>query len=288
MTESPRGLQLRAEALAASLPPLLVAADRVAAGVVQGTHGRRRNGPGENFWQFRRYQSGDPASAIDWRQSAKSDPLYVRETEWAAAQTVWVWADPSASMRWRSRADLPEKHERAALLALALAVLLMQGGERVGILGGNDAPSTGQALLPLLANVMLAPAGDGGLPDVPVARQAHVVLLSDFLMGPELLEGQLRRWAESGVHGHLVHLLDPAEIDLPYEGRLRFSGLEGEGDLVVPRAEALREAYRARLAAHRAGLDAMARAVGWSRLDHRTDAEPRDGLIALHNALAAG
>lgn len=286
MTDGPRGLQLEAEALAASLPSLLVAAGRVAANVVQGIHGRRQSGPGENFWQFRRYQSGDPASAIDWRQSAKSDPLYVRETEWAAAQTVWVWPDPSPSMRWRSRPDLPEKHRRAALLALTLAAVLMQGGERVGVLGGSDAPSTGRAMLPLLANVMLGPAGDGGLPDVPVARQAHVVLFSDFLVAPEALEAQLHRWAESGVRGHLLHLLDPAEIDLPYEGRLRFAGLEGEGELVVPRAEALREAYGARLAAHRAALEAMARAVGWSLLVHRTDADPREALIALHNALA--
>ncbi|PKU23807.1 DUF58 domain-containing protein [Telmatospirillum siberiense] len=286
MVEDVRGLQLEAETLAASLPALLIAVDRVAANVTQGAHGRRRSGPGENFWQFRRYQPGDPATAIDWRQSAKSDPLYVRETEWAAAQTVWVWPDPSPSMRWRSRSDLPEKHRRAALLALVVALLLLQGGERVGLLGGGEAPGTGTALLPAMAGDMLASAGEGALPDVPVARRAHVLLLSDFLMPPERLEAQLRRWADAGVQGHLVHLLDPAEIDLPYQGRVRFSGLEGEGDVEVPRAEALREAYAARLAAHRAALRELTGAMGWTLLDHRTDEEPGAAVIALHNALA--
>ena len=98
----PAATTQRAEQLAATLPPLLVAADRIAATVAQGVHGRRRVGQGETFWQFRRYEPGDPASKIDWRQSAKTQPLFVREMEWAAAQSVWLWRDGSGSMRWRS------------------------------------------------------------------------------------------------------------------------------------------------------------------------------------------
>jgi uncharacterized protein (DUF58 family) len=287
MSFSPRDLEFQAEALAASLPPLLVGAGRVAASLAQGSHGRRRSGPGESFWQFRRYQPGDSANAIDWRQSAKSDPLYVRETEWAAAQTIWVWPDRSASMRWRSRTDLPEKRQRAALLALTAAAILLQGGERLGVLGGIDGPSTGRSAMPLLANAMFGPGEEnGGLPDVPVSRQAHLLLFSDFLMPLDMVGAQLQRWAEGGVRGILIHLLDPAEIDLPYQGRVRFVGLEGEGALVAPRAEALRAAYASRLTAHRAALADMARAIGWGFLDHRTDAAPQETLVALHGALA--
>src|SRR5215472_8820812 len=95
-------LQHRAEQAAAALPPLLVAATRVAATVAQGVHGRRRVGQGETFWQFRQYQPGDSAQRIDWRESAKSQRLYVRETEWEAAQSVWLWRDASASMDYAS------------------------------------------------------------------------------------------------------------------------------------------------------------------------------------------
>src|SRR3954468_15807650 len=109
----------RAEQLAAVLPPLLVDAERVASTIVQGVHGRRRVGQGEAFWQFRRYQPGDSTSRIDWRQSARGQAVFIRENEWEAAQSVWLWRDGSASMRYRSARELPEKRARAALLLAA-------------------------------------------------------------------------------------------------------------------------------------------------------------------------
>ena len=125
----------RAEALGARLPPLQVAAARVAATVWQGVHGRRRAGVGEGVWQFRPYLAGDEARRIDWRKSARADGLIVRETEWEAAQTVCLWRDGSPSMHWRSKAAAEEKGARADLLLLALAALLLRGGERVRLLG---------------------------------------------------------------------------------------------------------------------------------------------------------
>ena len=97
------GLRRQAEQLADRLPPLLVAAERVAATVAQGVHGRRRVGVGETFWQFRPYQPGDPTSRIDWRLSARSTQLFLRELEWEAAESVWLWSRSfSASMAYRS------------------------------------------------------------------------------------------------------------------------------------------------------------------------------------------
>src|SRR5271167_1724508 len=115
---TPAALRDRAEQAAAVLPPLLVAAERVAVTVAQGVHGRRRVGQGETFWQFRQYEPGDAATRIDWRESAKSQRLYVRETEWEAAQSVWLWRDASASMDYSSAeyltgAEWPTKRHRA-------------------------------------------------------------------------------------------------------------------------------------------------------------------------------
>ena len=275
-----------AEELAASLPPLLIEAERIAATIAQGLHGRRRTGPGESFWQFRRYQSGDPASAIDWRQSAKSTPLYVRETEWAAAQSVWIWADPSASMRWRSRDDLPEKRNRAALLGLALAALLLRGGERVGLLG-DPAPSTsGQGTLNRLAAAMTADNAVSLLPETALPRYAHAVLISDFLLPLDAVDKALRGWAAMGVRGTLLQVLDPAEEVLPYSGRIRFCGLEEEGELLLPRVEDIQDAYARRLSDHRGALTAIAHAVGWDFTVHHTNSPPQAALIALHTHLS--
>ena len=124
-----------AEHAGSRLPPLLVAAERVAATVAQGVHGRRRVGVGDSFWQYRPFVTGDAASRIDWRRSALSDRVFVRDMEWEAAQTVGLWRDPSPSMAWRSDRSLPSKAERAELLTLALAALLFRAGEQVRVIG---------------------------------------------------------------------------------------------------------------------------------------------------------
>ncbi|MBX9633830.1 MAG: DUF58 domain-containing protein, partial [Magnetospirillum sp.] len=172
----------KASQLAARLPPLLLAAERVAATITGGTHGRRRSGTGETFWQFRHSQAGDPLSSIDWRQSARTHGLFVRETEWAAAQTVGLWRDNSPSMTWRSSPQLPEKRDRAELLLLALGALLLKGGEKVALLSGALPPTTGGGGLTRLASALL----NEDICELPspgrVPRHAEIVLVSDFLM----------------------------------------------------------------------------------------------------------
>lgn len=276
----------QASQLAARLPPLLLAAERVAATISGGIHGRRRSGTGETFWQFRHSQAGDPASSIDWRQSARTQDLFVRETEWAAAQTVGLWRDGSASMAWRSSRQLPEKRERAELLLLALGALLLKGGEKVALLSGALPPTTGGGALTQLAAAMLGERPTSFPAPGRLPRHAELVLVSDFLMPLDDIHAALRGLAANGALGHLVQVLDPAEESLPYEGRIRFSGCEGEGDLLARRAEDLRGSYQRRLAAHRDGLAAMTRALGWSFATHHTDQPPQSALLALHMRLS--
>ena len=273
-------VEFRAEELASRLPPLLVEAERVAQSVAQGVHGRRRAGSGDAFWQYRRAGPGDEAGAIDWRRSARSDHLYVRETEWAASQTVWLWLDSSPSMHWRSDTQLPTKHSRARLLILALASLLLKGGERVAALAGG-APCWGNGALARLADSLERAAQTPPVPPERLPRHATLVLAGDFLDPLPEIHSRLTALAQSGAGGHLLQVLDPAEETLPYAGRLRFQGLEGEGDLETGRAEDLRQDYVRRLAAHRDGLAAMARALGWSFATHRTDSAPAPCLLAL-------
>jgi uncharacterized protein (DUF58 family) len=282
-------LRERAEQVGGSLPPLLVHAERVAATVAQGVHGRRRVGQGETFWQYREYQPGDPTPRIDWRRSAKSDRVFVRETEWEAAQSVWFWRDASPSMGWRSLDDLPTKRERAELLVLSLMVLLIRAGEHVSLLGSGIAPRAGQGTLGRMAMV-LEQEGEGPdslPPNTPVPRHGQVILLSDFLTPLDSLAPRLHALAERGVHGALVQVLDPAEEDLPYDGRVRFEGTEGEGEWLLSRVADVRTGYRDRLAAHTDALHAMARRTGARLLRHRTDRPPETALLAIYNALSA-
>lgn len=277
----------RAEALGARLPPLLVAAQRVAATVAQGVHGRRRVGQGDSFWQFRPFLQGDAPSRIDWRASGKSDRAFIRETEWEAAQTVYLWRDGSASMAWRSGVAVPEKRQRADLLLLALGALLLRGGERVRLLGGPARVRGGRAALDGLADALADLPAGGGMPDLaPLARHARVVLIGDFLSPLDDIRAVVAGLAAVPVSGHLLQVLDPAEALLPYAGRVRFRGLELEADAVVPRVEGIRAGYAEALAVQQRGLSAMCTAAGWSFGTHRTDHPPEAALLGLYTALS--
>jgi uncharacterized protein (DUF58 family) len=285
-------LRERAEQAAAGLPPLLVAAERVAATVAQGVHGRRRVGQGETFWQFRQYQPGDAAARIDWRKSAKSQRLYVRESEWDAAQSVWLWRDASASMAYSSagyvQGDWPTKRDRAELLLLALASLLVRGGERLALLGSGLAPLTGRIALSRLVELIgRPPPAPAGLPPFePLPQAAQLVLFGDFLAPLEAVRSALARFAAAGIKGHLLQIADPAEEDLPFEGRVRFEGVEEKGEVTIGRVEDVRAQYAERFRRHRDGLAELARAVGWSFGFHRSDRPPHLALLTLYGALA--
>lgn len=277
----------RAEALGARLPPLLVAAQRVANTVAQGVHGRRRVGQGDSFWQFRPFNQGDSISRIDWRASAKSDRSFIRETEWEAAQTVYLWRDGSGSMEWRSGAAAPYKRERAELLLLALAALLLRGGERVRLLGGPPRLRGGRfALEDLAEGIAQLPAGDGMPPQLPIPRHARAILIGDFLHPIAEISPVIAAMAATPVTGYMLQVLDPAETLLPYSGRVRFKGLEREADALVPRVEGIRDAYATALQKQQAGLAALCAAADWRFAVHRTDHPPEAALLAAYTALS--
>ncbi|HEY0104676.1 MAG TPA: DUF58 domain-containing protein [Rhizomicrobium sp.] len=271
-----------AEALGAGLPPLLVDAERLAAAVSLGVHGRRKAGMGESFWQFRRYRPEDASTAIDWRQSAKSQHLFVREREWEAAQSVWLWCDASPGMQFAS--GKVTKAARAKLLGLALASLLVRGGERVALYGESQAPASSRAALNRIGHVLVegAPRDDALPPDAAISKNAQFVWFSDFLSPLTAIETTLRRLSRSAVTGQFVHIIDPAEEDFPYAGRMRFE--DGKGDLgeTIGRAETVAPAYRARFKAHAETVGALARRMGWSYIAHRTDRRPETALTALY------
>lgn len=288
--EHNRRLTRDAEMLAAALPRLVLEARRVAASVVHGLHGRRRAGTGENFWQFRRYGDGEASSRIDWRRSARDQHLYVREQEWEAAHTVWIWPDRSASMQFVSPLAWETKRDRCIVLAFALAEILVRGGERVGI-PGLMRPTASRRIIDRMAEALLAEA-TGRQPDLPprapVSRLSEVLILSDCLVPIETFRDEIRSLAATGSHGHVLQISDPIEETFPYRGRVEFEELEDGLTITAGRAETWREDYVARLAAHRAALRAECDSRGWSFGIHRTDQPPSQAVMALHQRMGPG
>ncbi|MGA7195475.1 MAG: DUF58 domain-containing protein [Roseiarcus sp.] len=290
MTISP-SIRQDAATLSARLPSLVIAARKVAQTVRHGVHGRRRAGSGETFWQFRPFVSGEPSSRVDWRRSAREERAFVREREWEAAHTVWIWFDRSASMRFGSSLSQTTKIDRAAVLALAFADLCVRGGERAGLLGLTR-PLASQGVIERFAEAIatderLHGASEAGLPPLAPARARSMALLvGDFLEEPEKTEQAMRAISAEGAIGELVLIVDPIEEVYPFSGNVEFLHPAGGSRLVSPRAQNLREAYLGRLAAHRDALRRICGRLGWGMNLHRTDASAAEVLLALRVRLS--
>ncbi len=287
MTVAARSLRGRAEALGQAFPPLLAAAEHLAATVILGQHGRRRSGMGDEFWQYRPAHPGDSARMIDWRRSAQGDAHFVREHEWQAAQSVVLWVDGARSMAFTGDPRHREtKAERARLLALAVAVLLLRGGERVGLAGADVPPRAGRGQVLRIAAALGDRPEDYGAPDTGgMAPRGRAVFLSDFLGDPAGVEAALSRAAGRGVRGALMQILDPVEEDFPFDGRTVFESMAGSLRHETRRAGDLRERYLTRLAERRDRIAAAARAAGWQFTTHHTGQPAQSALMWLYRAL---
>lgn len=283
--EHVQGLQRDAHGLADRLPDLLVEAKRISATVTHGVHGRRRAGPGETFWQFRQLQPNDSAQLIDWRRSASTDHYFVREREWEAAHTLWFWSNLSASMNFRSHLSRVTKADRAIVLLLASTELLARSGERVGLLGVTP-PSASRRAAMRIAEAMSAPqfnaiAESSQPPKAHLSRFSSAVLFSDFLDPIADTRAAVEKIAASGIQGHLVQILDPAEETLPYNGRTEFLSPDGSQRWLADRVETMRERYQEKMTAHREQLAEMATRIGWTFMVHHTDWPAADPLLTL-------
>lgn len=272
---------------ASLVPDLLVEARRIVNTVIAGWHGRKKRGIGENFWQFRPYVQGEAMARIDWRRSARDDHTYVRDREWEAAHTVWLWADLSPSMLYKSKTATVSKESRALVLVFALAELLSRSGERIAWPGLTDpfsARNGAERLASHLAQAVSLPAN----PDLSsIRRFSDIVIIGDFLDPVEETMAWLDTLARHGARAHLIEVADPAEESFPYAGRTEFTDPETGEKLTAGRAEQLSDAYRNLYGARREELAAWCKRLGWSYTVNHTDRLASEALVRVHMALTS-
>ena len=285
---TPELLRRDAEEAAAGFPALMAAADQLAATISLGAHGRRRAGPGDEFWQYRPAAAGDPLREIDWRRSARADAHFVRQMEWQNLQAVHLWVDRSASMQYRGDKDFPLKGERARILGLASAILLAKAGESVGLMEDPQPPKHGRGQITKMAMRLVEAANDdyGVPPNKEMVRGNRALLISDFLGDWDRVIDALSRAADQRVQGCLVQVLDPTEESFPFDGRTIFESMGGGLSFETRRAKALRDDYLERLAERKDKLEALARRTGWMFLRHHTDQPAQSALMWIHNAIS--
>lgn len=281
-------LRNKAEGLASTLPALMADAEHLAATVMLGAHGRRRAGLGDEFWQYRPAAAGDGARMIDWRRSARSDAQFVQEKEWQAAQSVMLWVDDARSMDFSSDKGLVSKAERARLLALATAVLLIRGGERVALASMDTRPRQGEIQLMRIA-VALSDAFAGpeyGAPDLRgMISHSRAIFLSDFLGDFAAVSAQLTRAADRGIKGVLLQVLDPQEEAFPFNGRTIFESMGRSVSHETLKASDLRDRYLQRLSERKEALSQLARRTGWQYHCHHSSDTAQSALLWIYGAM---
>lgn len=285
--KTPATLRADAEAQAARFPDLLARAEHLAGAVLLGAHGRRRAGVGDDFWQYRPAQAGDSRRRIDYRRSAMGDQEFVREREWQIAQSVMLWVDQGASMRFSSDVKLPQKIDRARLLGLAVAIMLQRGGERVGLTGTALPPRSGRPQILRLAEMLCKddPADYAPPEHRAMVPHARALFISDFMGNLEGVTLALTKAADRGVRGVLCHLLDPSEEAFPFSGRTIFQSIGGTLSHETLKASDLKSRYLERLAERKSELQRLCALTGWHYGVHHTNASAQSALLWLYSAL---
>lgn len=277
--------------LAARMPSLVVSAREIAGSVMHGVHGRRRAGQGKSFWQFRPFVHGETAAGIDWRRSARDDRTYIREREWEAAHTVFLWVDRSPSMGYVSSLAKASKLDRALVLGLAAADLLVKGGERIGLVGLLP-PMARRTVVEHIAEAFVLAERKGASmdelpPAVPLPPRSRALFIGDWLADLGAIRASIDAAAARGAGGHVLMIADPAEDTFPFAGHVEFSDSDGPARMRVGEAGALRDTYLRRLAAHRDAIRAACRARGWTLQLHSTDQSATQAMLALSAAFAS-
>ncbi|MBB3810764.1 DUF58 domain-containing protein [Pseudochelatococcus contaminans] len=275
--------------LAARLPRLVLESRRVSASLAHGIHGRGRAGPGENFWQFRPFYSGESAGNVDWRRSARDGRLYVREREWEAAQTMQLWIDRSLSMAFASSLALAPKVERAIVLGLALAETLVLAGERVGYAGALS-PRANRQIGEQIAQVLAADATGAANdlpPAIPLKRRDETLLIGDFLSPLADIERVVSTITSNGAGGHAIMIVDPVEETFPFAGQTELIDPQTGERLRLGEAAAWRDSYRQRIASHRAGLQDIMTRRGLTLTTHHTDRPASEAALRVLSLIAS-
>ncbi len=277
----------QAEDLARQMPALLAAAKHLATGLTHGLHGVRASGMGENFWQYRRFAPEDSAARIDWRRSAREPHLHVRETQRDVAQSYHLFIDVSASMQ----TGTASKRERALLLGLALTQLLLQNGDRVGLLGLTP-PSQHRRTVEHIAHTLvhLPHHQRTSLPPLHALPRTHRVLfIADFLDPAAQWQTYFEQLSAQtpDLAPHCVMVLDPTEENFPFTGSIEFSDPESARRLLIKDSASIRAAYQARLHEHKQQMHDMIHRAHGTLLLHHTDQPAAPALLALLMRLAA-
>lgn len=279
-----KSLRAKAEDNISGLPGLVMHAEKIAATIMHGEHSQRKSGSGETFRQFRPYESSDRPQDIDWRQSAKADQVFIKQRELQSTIKTYLWRAHGESMDFSSDATFMRKQDAANILTMALALLTRSAKEPIGLIDDMKSGRSDAHMHAIANTLSLAPlkGADDVLPDieggvVPFPRHSAFYGIGDFLSPIEEVEACFSKIAAKTQNVIIVQVLDPAEITLNYNGRVRFRNHDAH-DHIVNHVPSIRSAYQERVYAHIEQIQRLCLGYNWGVYLHTTDTPLRDAL----------
>jgi uncharacterized protein (DUF58 family) len=267
----------------------------VVEGFLSGLHRSPYHGFSVEFTEYRQYSPGDDLRYLDWRLFARSDRYYIKRFEDETNLRCWLLVDLSKSMGYGTLAY--DKAEYAKTVAATITYFLSLQRDAVGLVTFDAAI---QNFLParfrpghlhrLMMCLEQAPAGtatDLAVPLEQIAKTARkrglVVLISDLLAPAEMLEARLGYLRSRGHEVVVIRVLDPAEVDFPFEQAAMFYDAESGRELFVD-PELIRSQYQRRFAEHRAALASTCSRLGIDLYDLTTNQPLEMALFDLVSA----
>lgn len=240
----------------ASIANLSLRARWVVEGIMSGVHRSRSKGFSVEFEEHREYSPGDEIRRIDWKALGKFDRYFIKEYEDETNLRAYLLLDTSGSMDYAS--DGITKFEYGCTLTASLAYLILRQQDAAGVVTFSDhieAFVPPKAKRDYLLEILRAlenrgPAGETNVGKIleeiaaQIKRRGLVVLVSDLLDEPERILKGLRLFRFKGNDVIVFHLLDPAELNLPFDGNILFEDLEELNLRVVADPRAIRKTYR--------------------------------------------
>ncbi len=276
----------KAEHATMSLPGLITHAEKLADTILHGEHSRRKSGAGEKFWQYREYVPGDRPQDIDWRQSAKTDHIFVKQKEWQITRKTYFWCNKSSSMDFKSSTAHFSKQNYAQIMTLALAILLQKNKEQIGIYG-QARSGRSEKMIETIGHDLFEMNKDA-LPNSKIAtlpKDAYFIGIGDFLSPIEDINKSFAHLSERTENGFILQILDPAELDLPYTGRVQFYDSSQANKHLINHVPTIRAKYQERIKHQCDMVKIQSINNGWTHYLCTTDTPPNTALNEIYMLL---
>ena len=267
---------------AALLPKIIFDSEILSRNIIEGLHPSRFSGKGEDFWQFKEYRQGDNVSLIDWRKSAASSRVLVKQRENETAKTVYFYFDKTKSMLFKSKKKLQSKFEVAILLTLTLSRIFLKNRENVFhfktkkniVRCSNDLSSFTKSFL-LEENHIEYPNKS------LLANNSICFIISDFFYDIKIVSNFLSSLRKNNISGFLVQVLDPLEINFNIGENLLLNDLETNAKLRVGESKKYKTFYDKKFNDLQNNLQELCENSNWSYLLYDTKKNIKLTLIDI-------